>query len=118
MAKETELKKELEKMIKNHVVNVLFNVKGIEGVYLVKDTKSNTSKRIETLDIINSTKGIKIDWVSEKLIDITILVKVSPDISITITHNLLKNLISDQLNKLPKTKLNQLFLKIEDIKIR
>lgn len=113
---QNETKLSIEKKIKNHIVNVLFNVKGIEGVYPIDSASADTSKRIVTLDVIDSTKGILVNWASPKSVDIKIKVKVIAEISVMVTHNLLENLIRDQLEKLPKITLNNLFIEIEDVK--
>jgi uncharacterized alkaline shock family protein YloU len=49
-------------------------------------------------------------------VDITVSIDVSPTTTISISYNLIKNLVGSAFKKIPKVNLNEIYINVKDIK--
>ena len=103
-------KAQTNKMIKDQVVNILFNTKGIISLYKEEITMKHTLLKYDKWQT-----GINIKWINPKSVDISVSVSISYDITLAVSYNLINNLLQNSFTKIPKVKLNKFILNVIDI---
>lgn len=107
-------KKQVISEIKDQVTNVVYNMKGVTEFYSYE--KNEKDPKLIILNDKNLTDVVIINWFSPTSVDITLNLGVSPEVTLTVTYNLMKNFINQSFKKISGIKLHELYLNVVNIK--